>query len=237
MTTILTVDDESQIQDMLRIFLEAEGFRIYQAYNGKQCLDYLEGSEPLPDLILLDIAMPGMDGIALCRRIRELYDQPVLFLTGNTEREQRLLSLQAGGDDYLTKPFDHLELLARVRSHLRWSILLRKYREPEMPGRQLNFPGLSIDMERLTVNVQGEPVVLMAKEFHLLMVLAQSPRRVYHPRQLYELVWSDQAAYSPDVIKTQIYNLRKKIEPEFAGLKYIHTVKGFGYKFDPLAQA
>ncbi len=234
MTTILTVDDDPQIQDMLRIFLATEGFEVWQAYDGEQCLSYLEEGKPQPDLIVLDLSMPGMDGMELCRRIRKRYDQPVLFLTGNTEREQKLLSLQAGGDDYMTKPFDHLELLARVKSHLRWSQLLRKYKEPQAPGNRLDFPGLEIDLERLTVSVQGESVILMAKELHLLIVLAQNQRRVYHPRQLYELIWNDQAAYNPDVIKSQIYNLRKKIEPDAFALKYIHTVKGFGYKFEPI---
>ncbi|WP_168121834.1 response regulator transcription factor [Paenibacillus sp. HB172176] len=237
MTTILTVDDDREVQDMLSIFLTAEGFEVWQAHDAEQCLTYLEEGRPQPDLIILDISMPGMDGRELCRRIRGLYDQPILFLTGNVEREQKLLSLQAGGDDYMTKPFDHLELLARVHSHLRWSQLLKTYKEPKTQGNKLHFPGLAIDLERLTVSVQDEPVLLMAKELHLLIVLAQNPRRVYHPRQLYELVWNDQSAYNPDVIKTQIYNLRKKIEPDAAGLKYIHTVKGFGYKFEPVTSA
>ncbi|MBJ6360393.1 response regulator transcription factor [Paenibacillus sp. GCM10012307] len=234
MTTILTVDDEQHIQDMLRIFLEAEGFEVRQAFSGEQCLAYFADSLLQPDLILLDIAMPDMDGVELCRRLRELYDHPVLFLSGNTRSDQRLLSLQAGGDDYLTKPLDHLELVARVRSHLRWSTLLSKYKKPEALGRRLSFPGLEIDLDRLNVTVQGEPVTLVAKELHLLLLLAQSPSRVYHPRQLYDLIWNDQAAYSPAIIKTQIYNLRKKIESESPGFKYIHTVKGFGYRFEPL---
>ncbi|WP_338554328.1 response regulator transcription factor [Paenibacillus sp. KS-LC4] len=237
MTTILTVDDDREIQDMLSIFLSAEGFEVWQAYDGEQCLKYLKEGGPQPDLIIMDLSMPGMDGVELCRRVRGLYDQPILFLTGNTEREQRLQSLQAGGDDYITKPFDHLELLARVNAHLRWSQLLHTYKNPQSQGNQLSFPGLEIDLERLTVCVGKTPVLLMAKEFHLLIVLARNPRRVYHPRQLYELVWSDQAAYNPDVIKTQIYNLRKKIEPDASSLKYIHTLKGFGYKFEPMTSS
>lgn len=224
--TILTVDDDIQLQDMLRMFLEAEGFQVLQAFNGEQCLSLLKSRHP--DLILLDIQMPDTDGVALCRNLRSMYQRPILFLTGNRLQEEKLRSLQSGGDDYITKPFDHLELIARVKSHLRWGTLLAS----SQPSKRLSFPGLDIDLERLTVTANGQAVVLLAKELHLLLTLAQNQRRVYHPRQLYEIIWNDISGYSSDVIKVHIYKLRKKIEADPMNPAYIHTVRGFGYKFD-----
>jgi Response regulators consisting of a CheY-like receiver domain and a winged-helix DNA-binding domain len=226
--TILTVDDDIQLQEMLHLFLTNAGFRVLQAYNGEQCLAYLGDKQP--DLILLDIQMPDVDGITLCRRIRSLFQLPILFLTGKQQIEDKLNSLQSGGDDYMTKPFDHLELIARVKSHLRWGALLA---EAKQPRRKLSFTGLEIDMERLTVIANDKPVILLAKEMHLLLTLAQNQQRVYHPRQLYELIWIDPIGYSSDVIKVHINRLRKKIEADPMRPKFIHTVRGFGYKFDP----
>lgn len=226
--TILIVDDDIHLQDMLHMFLTTEGFRVLQAFNGEQCLALL-GSNP-PDLILLDIQMPDTDGITLCRSIRSLFQRPILFLTGNTQQDNKLNSLQSGGDDYITKPFDHLELIARVKAHLRWGMLLAS---SQQSGSKLSFPGLDIDLERLTVTANGQAVTLLAKELHLLLTLAQNQRRVYHPRQLYELIWNDLSGYSADLIKVHIYKLRKKIEADPMNPKYIRTVRGFGYKFDP----
>lgn len=225
--TVLTVDDDIQMQEMLHLFLTNAGFHVLQAYNGEQCLAHLRSKQP--DLILLDIQMPDMDGITLCRRIRSLFQLPILFLTGKLQIEDKLNSLQSGGDDYITKTFDPLELIARVKSHLRWGMLLAETKEP---GRKLVFSGLEIDMERLTVTANGKPVILLAKEMHLLLTLAQNQQRVYHPRQLYELIWIDPVGYSSDIIKVHINRLRKKIEADPMTPKFIHTVRGFGYKFD-----
>ncbi|MFC5405387.1 response regulator transcription factor [Cohnella soli] len=225
--TILTVDDDNDFQRMLHMFLSAEGFHVLQAFNGEQCLSLLESNHP--DLILLDIQMPDTDGITLCRSIRSLFQRPILFLTGNSQQQDKLNSLQSGGDDYITKPFDHLELIARVKAHLRWGMLLTS----PQPSSKLSFPGLEIDLERLNVTANGQAVTLLAKELHLLLTLAQNQQRVYHPRQLYELIWNDLSGYSSELIKVHIYKLRKKIEADPMNPKYIHTVRGFGYKFDP----
>jgi DNA-binding response OmpR family regulator len=227
--TILTVDDDIRFQELLRLFLTSEGYDVVQAYNGEKCLAHIHSHHP--DLILLDIHMPDTDGIALCRTIRKMYHHPILFLTGNKLQTSKLNSLQAGGDDYLTKPFDRLELAARVRSHMRWGALLKA---SQSSRDKLTFPGLEIDLSRKTVLVNGEPVILLAKELHLLITLAQNPQRVYHPRQLHELIWEDLAGYSSDLIKAHIYNLRKKIERDPTQPQYIHTIRGFGYKFDLL---
>ncbi|TBL80101.1 response regulator transcription factor [Paenibacillus thalictri] len=226
--TILTVDDDVPFQEMLHLFLTAEGFHVIQAFNGEQCMAQLHNNQP--DLIVLDIQMPDTDGITLCRNIRSIYPLPILFLTGNKLQSDKLISLQAGGDDYLTKPFDQLELVARVKSHMRWGALLTATKQA---GNKLTFPGLEIDLDRKTVIANGEPVTLLAKELHLLITLAQNPQRVYHPRQLHELIWDDlNNGYSSDLIKVHIHNLRKKLEIDPANPRYIQTVRGFGYKFD-----
>ncbi|RKP55024.1 DNA-binding response regulator [Cohnella endophytica] len=226
-TTILTVDDDVHLQEMLQLFLSAEGFIVHQAFNGEQCISFLNQQQP--DLILLDIQMPDTDGITLCRQIRTLYHRPILFLTGNAQQEDLVNSLQAGGDDFITKPYNHIELAARIRSHLRWGNLLSKTKET---ANKLSFPGLEIDLNRLTVIANDQPVALLAKELHLLMTLAQSPKRVFHPRQLYDLIWNDITGYSSDLIKVHIHKLRKKIEANPMQPVYIRTVKGFGYKFE-----
>ncbi|BBI36608.1 response regulator transcription factor [Cohnella abietis] len=226
-TTILTVDDDVHLQEMLQLFLNAEGFLVHQAFNGEQCIRFLKDQQP--DLILLDIQMPDIDGITLCREIRPLYNLPILFLTGNSQQEEMLNSLQAGGDDFITKPYNHIELVARIHSHLRWGKLLN---QTKRSINKLSFPGLEIDLDRLTVIVNDHPVTLMAKELHLLLTLVQNPKRVYHPRQLYDLIWNDIAGYSSSLIKVHIHKLRKKIEANPLEPRYIQTVKGFGYKFE-----
>jgi DNA-binding response OmpR family regulator len=158
-----------------------------------------------------------------------VYNYPILFLTGNSQQEDKLNSLHAGGDDFITKLFDHLELVARIHSHFRWGKLLA---ETKGSVNKLAFPGLVIDIERLTVIANEQPVTLLAKELHLLLTLAQNQKRVYHPRMLYELIWNDQSGYSSDTIKVHIHKFRKKIEIDPLIPKYIQTVKGFGYKFD-----
>ncbi|MCR8636710.1 response regulator transcription factor [Paenibacillus radicis (ex Xue et al. 2023)] len=226
--TVLTVDDDIQLQEMLHLFLSAEGFRVVQAFDGEQCLALIQSKQP--DLVLLDIQLPDMNGITLCRSIRSIYPLPILFLTGNKEQANKLDSLQAGGDDYITKPFDQLELSARVRSHMRWGKILAS--TEQTMSRKLTFSGLELDLERKTVIANGAPITLLAKELHLLITLAKNPHRVYHPRQLYELIWDDSSRYSSDLIKVYIHQLRKKLEIDPANPRYIQTVRGFGYKFD-----
>ncbi|GAA3411302.1 response regulator transcription factor [Paenibacillus hodogayensis] len=227
--TVMTVDDDSELQEILNLFLTAEGFRVLPAYNARQCLDLLQ--RETPDLILLDLQMPDMDGATLCRQIRTMYDRPILFLSGNKQQEHKLQSLQSGGDDYMTKPFDPLELVARMKANLRWSAQLAAMAEK---SRKLRYPGLEIDLDQLIVKVNGEPVALLPKELQLLLTLAQHPNRVFHPGQLYEQIWDSPSNYSPDTIKTHMHNLRKKLEGGSSRAKYIATVKGFGYKFAPV---
>jgi DNA-binding response OmpR family regulator len=225
---ILVVDDNPDIQKLVTAFLVHEGYIVRNALNAAQALALLDIEEP--DLILLDIQMPDMDGITLCQNIRNQYHRPILFITGNKRDEDRVKSLQSGGDDYITKPFDPVELMLRVKANLRWGSLLGV---SAVKKQVLDFPGLQIDLDRLTVMVYQQPVALLAKEMQLLLTLATQPNQVFHPEQLYRQVWDDEYNYSKETIKVHIHNLRRKIEPNPAQPRYIITVNRMGYKFNP----
>lgn len=225
---ILVVDDNPDIQKLITAFLVREGYTVRNALNAAQALAQLDFEEP--DLILLDIQMPDMDGITFCQNIRSQYHLPILFITGNKQSEDRVMSLQVGGDDYITKPFDPVELVLRVKANLRWSSLLTG---TDKEKQILDFPGLHIDLDRMTVLLFQKPVVLLTKEMQLLLMLAKQPNQVFHPEQIYRQVWEDEFNYSKETIKVHIYNLRKKIEPNPAQPRYIITVNRLGYKFNP----
>lgn len=229
---IFVIDDDPDIQRLVTAFLAHEGYVVRSALNAVQALGMLAIEEP--DLILLDIQMPDMDGIALCDNIRKHYHRPILFISGSRSPEHRLLSLQTGGDDFISKPFDPEELVLRVKANLRWSRLFD--RAPDK-ATMLEFPGLTIDLERKTVTVNHRPVPLLAKEFQLLVELAKKPNQVFHPEQLYRQAWNDEANYSKDTVKTHISNLRRKIEPAPSEPRYIQTVNRLGYKFNPYGVA
>lgn len=233
---IFVVEDDPDIQRLVTAFLTHEGYVVRNALSARQALELLAMEEP--DLIVLDIQMPDMDGIALCNNIRKHYHRPILFVSGTQSQEHRALSLKSGGDDFISKPFDPEELVLRVKANLRWSRLLdRTPADETKEAKLLEFPGLSIDLERMTVTVNHKPLSLPFKEFQLLVVLAKKPNQVFHPQQLYRQVWDDEANYSKDTVKTHISNLRKKIEPIPALPRYIVTSGQLGYKFNPYGAA
>ncbi|QJD83915.1 response regulator transcription factor [Cohnella herbarum] len=226
---ILVVDDDPDIQSLVTAFLVHEGYFVRNALHAAQALELLATEEP--DLIILDIQMPDMDGISLCNNIRKQYHRPILFVTGTPQSEDKVKALQAGGDDYIRKPFDPVELILRIKSNLRWSTLLDSSEDAKK--RSLEFPGLSIDLERMTVKVNNRPVQLLAKDIQLLIVMAKQPNQVFHSEQLYRQAWDNEANYSKDTVKVHISNLRKKIEPNPAVPRYIITVARLGYRFNP----
>ncbi|MFC4305202.1 response regulator transcription factor [Cohnella boryungensis] len=225
---ILVVDDHPSFQKLVTAFLVREGYAVRNALNAAQALAHLELEEP--DLILLDIKMPDMDGIELCQKIRNYYHRPILFITGTKQDEEKIKSLQAGGDDCIIKPFDPLDLVLRVKANLRWSALLEGN---DNKAHILNFPGLQINLERKLVMLHQKPVVLSAKEFQMLIAFAKRPNQVFDPEQLYRLVWKDEFNYTKETVKVHIHNLRKKIEINPGKPVYIITVNGLGYKFNP----
>ncbi|THF82182.1 response regulator transcription factor [Cohnella fermenti] len=231
---IFVVEDDPDIQDLITSFLRHEGYDVHCASSAAGGFELLSSREP--DLIVLDIQLPDMDGITFCKHIRSDYAKPILFVTGNRQQEDKIQALMSGGDDYIQKPFDPLDLLLRVRANLRWSALLAAGARTE-EASELAFPGLRIDLKRMAVWVNERQVPLLPKDFRLLTALAGHPNQVLHPEQLYRLAWEDESNFSKDTVKVHISNLRKKIEPVPSAPRFIVTVGSLGYKFNPYGAA
>jgi DNA-binding response OmpR family regulator len=224
---ILVVDDEPEIVELISIYLIKEGYEVISTGNGQQVFDLVQQHNP--DLIILDILLPGMDGIEVCRQLRKTYNMPIIFISGKSEDIDIILGLSMGGDDYMTKPFSPSQLVARVKAHLRrYTLIDQKKDDPQI----LKFPGLEIDLVSHIVKVGKQFISLSAKEFDLLSLLAKTPNRVYKIEHLFELIWSLDSLGDPRTLIVHISNLRKKIEPNPAEPRYIITVRGVGYKFN-----
>lgn len=228
--TVLVVDDEREITELIGLFLTKEGFAVHAAEGGEEALRIAEALSP--DLVILDVSLGDMDGIEVCRRLREggCADVPILFLSCKSEDADIVLGLTEGGDDYITKPFSPRQLVARVQAHIR----RRRQRERPQAEEQhglMAFGSLEIDPDRFEVRRDGETLPLSAKEFELLCVLARQPNRIFAMNELYRLVWHTDSMGDTRTLMVHISNLRKKIEPDPSNPVYIHTVRGFGYRF------
>ncbi|MBN2178706.1 MAG: phosphate regulon transcriptional regulator PhoB [Deltaproteobacteria bacterium] len=225
---ILIVDDEKDIVDLISYNLEKEGFSTIKAYDGEWALTLVK--EKKPDLMILDLMLPGIQGIDVCKLIRgsqEMSDLPIIMLTAKGDESDRILGLELGADDYITKPFSVRELIARVRTILRRTEE-RKERETKEP---FSYKGLTIDHTFHSVTARGEKIDLSPTEFKLLTFLATHPGRVYTRDQLLDYVWGDEAFVEPRTVDVHIRRLRSQIEEDSANPQYIFTVRGFGYKF------
>jgi DNA-binding response OmpR family regulator len=223
---ILIVDDEPEIVELIRLYLEKEGYEIISTNNGHDALELMR--EHRPDLAILDILLPEMDGIEICRQIRKSYSTPILFVSCKHDDMDIILGFSIGGDDYITKPFSPGQLVARVKAHLRRNQILEQHKED---AQQLSFPGLEIDLLSRSVRLDGSPVLLSSKEFDLLVHLAKSPNKVIPIEQLYKMTWGVDSNGDTRTLLVHISNLRKKIEANPTEPKYVHTVRGIGYKF------
>ena len=221
---ILICDDERDIVSALKIYLEAEGYETLCAYSG---LEALEKMREQPALVLLDVMMPGMDGIQVMGRIREESNVPVILLTAKSEDTDKVLGLNLGADDYVTKPFNPVELLARVRSQLRRYLRLGG---GEARQGQLRVGSLCLDDETKTVTVDGEAVSLTPREFEILKLLMKNPGRVFPPREIYRLVWNEEPYGAESTVAVHIRHLREKLEIDPAEPRYLRAVWGQGYK-------
>ncbi|QZY56091.1 response regulator transcription factor [Crassaminicella profunda] len=224
---ILIVDDELQIQELIRMYLIKEDFEVICASNGNEaCLLALQEK---PDLIILDILMPELDGLETCTKLRKTTDVPILFLSCKNQDIDKILGLSVGGDDYVTKPFSPSVLIARVKAHLRRNRLLS---ENKVEKQFLRYPGLEIDIASHSVFVNHALISLTTKEFDLLVFLAKHPNRVFYTSQIFEKIWDDHS-FEKDArtVMVHISNLRKKIEKNPTKPQYIITVRGVGYKF------
>ena len=227
MYNILVCDDEKDIVSALKIYLEPEGYRVLEAYNGQEALDILDREQV--HLILLDIMMPKMDGISAVVKLREYSNVPVILLTAKSEDTDKVLGLNIGADDYITKPFNPLEVLARVRSQLRRYMRLGGSSSGEST---LNIGGLSLDDGSKDVTVDGEPVSLTPTEYEILKLLMNNPGRVFSPREIYKLVWKDEPYGAESTVAVHIRHLREKLEINPAEPRYIKAVWGQGYKME-----
>lgn len=226
-TTILVVEDEEPILDLISKYLKAEGFNVVVARDGNAALAQARATHPA--LIVLDVMLPGMDGLEVCRRIQQESDVYILMLTARTEEIDKIVGLSVGADDYLTKPFSPRELVARVKAILRRSRTVAGDRKEQ--DRTLYFDNLSINPDTRQVCFNDAQVELTAREFDLLYALAEYPGRVFNRDQLLERVWGHDFAGIDRVVDVHIGLLRRKLESDAANPTLIQTVRGVGYKF------
>ena len=225
---VLICDDQPDIVNALKIYLKPEGYRLFTAGNGKEALETVQREDI--HLILLDVMMPVMDGITATARIREFSNVPIILLTAKSETEDMVLGLNVGADDYITKPFVPLEVLARVRSQLRRYALLGS--RPEQDSHLLSIGAITLDDRTKGVTVEGEPVALTPTEYAILHLLMQNPGKVFSTKTLYESVWQEAALGSEGAVAVHIRHLREKIEINPSEPRYLKVVWGQGYKME-----
>ena len=231
---ILLVEDDKEIREGVEIFLKSQGYVVFQAADGMEGLEILEREEI--QLAIVDIMMPRMDGITMTARLRENYDFPVIFLSAKSEEMDKVLGLNIGADDYITKPFTPMELMARVNSQLRryHRFMDQLSSTKEANHRIHRLGGLEINEETVEVLVDERPVKVTPIEFKILLLLAQSPGRVFPAEEIYERVWNERAV-NTDTVMVHIRNLREKIEVNPKEPKYLKVVWGVGYKIEKQA--
>jgi len=226
-THILVVEDEPSIAEVVSLYLKRAGFRVSHARDGQAALGMME--RQMPDLLVLDIMLPEVDGFELARWVREQGDTPIIMLTARRDEFDRISGLEMGADDYVVKPFSPQELVSRVRAVLR-----RARRDPEEEAaKPLVFAALSIDPLTRLVTVSGREIALTAVEFDMLWLLARHPRQVFSRQQLLERVWGRSDYIDPGTVTVHIRRLREKIEADPSAPAHIVTLWGVGYKFEP----
>ncbi|NLG79279.1 MAG: response regulator transcription factor [Firmicutes bacterium] len=224
MSTILVVEDEESVRELVRVYLENEGFRVETASDGEEALNKVKANTP--DLIILDIMLPKFDGWTVCREVKKTSNVPIIMLSARTEEFDRVLGLELGADDYIPKPFSPREMVARVRAVLR-----RTSASPEAAGRVITYRDLTIDREANRVTVKDKEVAMTPREFELLWFLACHPGRVFSREQLLEEVWGYEYLGDGRTVDTHIKRLREKLHAD-GEVTYIKTVWGRGYKFE-----
>lgn len=223
--TILVVDDEKTIREVLRQYLEREGFKVLEAGDGYTVFDILEENDP--DLILLDLMLPGIDGLTITRQIRQKRNIPIIMLTAKGETTDRVRGLDIGADDYVVKPFSPQEVVSRVHA------VLRRMDTKETPtGNPINNDWLKMDPNSRTVNSYKNELALTAKEFDMLWLFANHPNRVFSRSQLLDKIWGEDFFGDPSTVTVHIRRLREKMEPDPANPTHLLTVWGIGYKFE-----
>ena len=223
MPTVLVVDDETPLRELIRAYLEREGYTVHEAPNGREALTLM--SQVQPDVVVLDLMLPEIDGIEVCRRVRATSDVYIIMLTARADEVDRVVGLEVGADDYLTKPFSPRELVARVRA------LLRRARAPQSPSKVLKFDDLTIDVEGHELRMAGEEIAVTSTEFRLVVLLATTPGRLFTRAQLLEQVWGGSYYGDDHVVDVHIANARRKLKEDPTNPRFIETVRGAGYRW------
>ncbi len=235
MPRILIVEDDPAVRDVVEHALSREGIGTLAVGDGEEALERLAASEEDFDLVVLDVMLPGMDGVSVCREIRSGdagSDVPILMLTARDDETSVVVGLEVGADDYVTKPFSPRELVSRVRAHLRRRQLDAKGASAQQ--QKLEFPGLEVDLLRRQVSAGGMLVELTAKEFEVLALLAAHPGRVYSREQIMRHLWNGDFFGEARAADVHVQHIRKKVEPDPKNPRYVQTVRGMGYRFADL---
>lgn len=221
---VLLVEDEDGIRGLIQLYLENRGYIIYAVDGGQAALEQID--EEI-DIVLLDIEMPLMDGFEVCRRIREQHNVPIIFISSRRNVIDKVKSFELGGDDYITKPFDFVELEARIKANI------RRYSDQKnsVVENKFTHKALEIYLDRYECYLNGKLLSLSTREMEILIVLAKHPNQVWSSEQLYDYIWGYESLGDIQTIKVHISNLRRKIESNVQQPEYIQTVRGFGYKF------
>ena len=226
--TILVADDEREIAELVALYLENEGFQVVKCYDGSAALEYVEVQQP--DLAVLDIMLPGVSGLEICRKIREKYTYPIIMLTAKGEETDKITGLTMGADDYMTKPFLPLELVARVKAQLR---RYKRYNTGAPREDVLEISGLVLNVGTHECFLNEKPLNLTPTEFSILRILCQRKGQVVSAEELFHLIWEDEYyTKNNNTITVHIRHLREKMGDSFENPKYIKTVWGCGYKIE-----
>ena len=233
MNHVLVVEDDKEIREGVEIYLKSQGYEVFQAADGVEGLEVIEKEDI--HLAIVDIMMPRMDGISMVVKLREKYDFPVIFLSAKSEEVDKIMGLNMGADDYVTKPFTPMELLARVNSQLRrYRRFMERLGDKEENSRIHTIGGLEINEDNVEVTVDGEPVKMTPIEYKILLLLMKNPGRVFSAEKIYERVWNERAI-NTDTIMVHVRNIREKIEVNPREPKYLKVVWGVGYKIEKQA--
>lgn len=233
MNHVLVVEDDKEIREGVEIYLKSQGDEVFQAADGVEGLEVIEKEDI--HLAIVDIMMPRMDGISMVVKLREKYDFPVIFLSAKSEEVDKIMGLNMGADDYVTKPFTPMELLARVNSQLRrYRRFMERLGDKEENSRIHTIGGLEINEDNVEVTVDGEPVKMTPIEYKILLLLMKNPGRVFSAEEIYERVWNERAI-NTDTIMVHVRNIREKIEVNPREPKYLKVVWGVGYKIEKQA--
>ena len=230
MQNILVCDDDKQIVEAIDIYLTGEGYHVIKAYDGYEALEILD-STPV-DLMIVDVMMPGLDGIRTTLKVRETSSIPIIILSAKSEDNDKILGLNIGADDYITKPFNPLELVARVKSHIRRYTQLGNMNQQQAGEQIYKCGGLTINDDNKEVQVDGETIRLTPIEYNILLLLVKNPGKVFSIEQIYENIWNEEAIGADNTVAVHIRHIREKIEINPREPRYLKVVWGVGYKIE-----